>query len=179
MNRKPIIDETLVHGLVSTQFPQWKDLEIRAVTHSGWDNRTFHLGKQMLVRIPSAEEYALQVEKEQQWLPMLAPLLPLPIPIPLGLGEPTNDYPRKWSIYSWLPGETVTASSIDNLNDFSADLAQFLTALQHIDSTNGPPPGPHMLGPFLKTRAALFFNRHFHLIVIHGHERELGHYGKH
>lgn len=103
MNRKPIIDEMLVHGLVSTQFPQWKDLAIRSVTHSGWDNRTFHLGKRMLVRMPSAEEYTLQVEKEQQWLPKLAPLLPLPIPIPLGLGEPTNGYPWKWSIYSWLP----------------------------------------------------------------------------
>ena len=76
----PIIDETLVRDLVSTQFPQWKNLSIRPVAHSGWDNRTFHLGEQMLVRMPSAEDYALQVEKEQRWLPKLAPLLPLPSP---------------------------------------------------------------------------------------------------
>lgn len=145
MSKKPlpIIDISLVRDLISTQFPQWKDLAIRPVKQSGWDNRTFHLGEQMLVRMPSAKEYALQVEKEQQWLSKLAPFLPLSIPVPLGLGEPANGYPWNWSVYSWLPGETAAASNISNLSDFAVDLARFLTALQHIDSTNGPPPGPH------------------------------------
>jgi aminoglycoside phosphotransferase (APT) family kinase protein len=144
MNKNQItINETLVRHLVATQFPQWKDLSIRAVEQSGWDNRTFHLGEHMLVRMPSAEDYALQVEKEQQWLPKLAPLLPLPIPVPLGLGEPTNDYPWKWSIYAWLPGETATHSRITDLCGFAKNLAQFLIALQRIDSKNGPLPGPH------------------------------------
>ncbi len=143
MNKKTIINETLVQHLIAAQFPQWKDLPIRPVTHSGWDNRTFHLGERMLVRMPSAEDYALQVEKEQRWLPKLAPLLPLPVPVPLGLGEPASDYPWKWSIYSWLPGETASPSHITDLSNFATDLARFLIALQHIDSTNGPPPGPH------------------------------------
>jgi aminoglycoside phosphotransferase (APT) family kinase protein len=143
MNKQPMINETLVQHLISTQFPQWKDLPIRPVAHSGWDNRTFHLGEHMLVRMPSAEDYALQVEKEQRWLPKLAPLLPLPIPVPLGLGEPANGYPWKWSIYAWLPGETASPSRITDLSDFATDLAHFLIALQHIDSTNGPQPGPH------------------------------------
>src|SRR3990167_3535062 len=143
MNKQLIINETLVQRLMTVQFPQWKDLPIRSVAHSGWDNRTFHLGEHMLVRMPSAEDYALQVEKEQRWLPKLAPKLPLPIPVPLGLGEPANGYPWKWSIYAWLPGETATHSCITDLSDFATDLAHFLTALQHIDSTNGPSPGPH------------------------------------
>jgi aminoglycoside phosphotransferase (APT) family kinase protein len=91
MNKQPIINETLVQRLIAAQFPQWKDLSIRSVTPSGWDNRTFHLGEHMLVRMPSAEDYALQVEKEQRWLPKLAPKLPLPIPVPLGLGEPAKN----------------------------------------------------------------------------------------
>lgn len=143
MTEKIVITDALVHSLVNMQFPQWKDLPIRPVAHSGWDNRTFHLGQHMLVRMPSAREYALQVEKEQQWLPKLAPFLPLPIPMPLGLGEPANDYPWKWSVYSWIPGENASASNINNLEHFAADLAQFLIALQQIDSTNGPAPGPH------------------------------------
>ncbi|WP_367363654.1 hypothetical protein [Wolbachia endosymbiont (group B) of Scrobipalpa ocellatella] len=45
----------------------------------------------MLVRMPSAAKYAMQVEKEQKWLPRLAPLLPLSIPKPLAiLLLPTN-----------------------------------------------------------------------------------------
>ena len=38
------INDTLVHRLVAVQFPQWKNLSVRPVALSGWDNRTFHLG---------------------------------------------------------------------------------------------------------------------------------------
>lgn len=137
------IDETLVRRLVTTQFPQWKNLPVWPVALGGWDNKTFHLGEHRLVRMPSAADYALQVEKEQQWLPRLAPLLPLPIPEPLGLGEPSEGYPWKWSIYRYLPGEAAAKAPITNLNDFATSLAQFLVALQHIDTTDGPIPGAH------------------------------------
>jgi aminoglycoside phosphotransferase (APT) family kinase protein len=137
------IDEALVRRLVTVQFPQWKDLPVRPVALSGWDNRTFHLGEEMLVRMPSAADYALQVEKEQRWLPKLAPSLPVAIPIPLAIGEPTGDYPWKWSIYRWLEGETAAAATPADLAVFAADLAQFLTALQRIDTTDGPLPGLH------------------------------------
>jgi Predicted aminoglycoside phosphotransferase len=66
------ITETLVRSLVSQQFPQWQALPVRPVAVGGWDNRTFHLGEHMLVRLPSAQEYAANVIKEQTWLPRLA-----------------------------------------------------------------------------------------------------------
>ncbi len=69
------INVSLVARLVAAQFPQWADLPIRPVAFSGWDNRTFRLGEDMSVRLPSAERYILQVDKEQRWLPRLAPLL--------------------------------------------------------------------------------------------------------
>jgi aminoglycoside phosphotransferase (APT) family kinase protein len=143
IEKELIINETLVHRLVATQFPQWNNLPVRPVAVSGWDNRTFHLGEQMLVRLPSAAHYAAQVEKEQQWLPILAPLLPLPIPVPLAMGEPAEGYPWKWSIYRWLEGEAATSGNIADLSDFAVSLAQFLTALQRIDATGGPQSGPH------------------------------------
>ncbi len=141
--KQPVIDDTLVRRLVASQFPQWSDLPVWPVAASGWDNRTFHLGEHMIVRLPSAADYEMQVEKEQLWLPRLAPLPPLPIPAPLALGEPTEGYPWKWSIYRWLDGDTAVPERIANLRDFAASLAQFLIALQRIDPTGGPPPGPH------------------------------------
>jgi aminoglycoside phosphotransferase (APT) family kinase protein len=138
-----LINETLVRRLISSQFPDWKDLPIRPVTLSGWDNKTFHLGEDMLIRMPSAAEYASQVEKEHKWLPKLAPFLPLPIPVPLAIGKPADDYPWSWSIYRWLEGEIASSAPISNLCDFAKSLAQFLIALQRIDSTGGPLPGPH------------------------------------
>ena len=137
------IDVSLVSRLVATQFPQWAHLPIKPVEFGGWDNRTFHLGEQMTVRLPSAAAYALQVEKEQRWLPRLAPHLPLPIPVPLAMGQPAAGYPWHWSVYRWLDGEIATIERIADLPQFAIDLAQFLVALYRIDPTGGPPPGPH------------------------------------
>lgn len=138
-----MIDEILVHHLVATQFPQWKNIPVWPLTAGGWDNRTFHLGEHMLVRMPSAAEYALQVEKEQRWLPKLAPLLPLPIPVPLAIGEPMEEYPWRWSIYRWLPGDAAANTPITDMENFASSLAEFLIALQRIDATDGPMPGLH------------------------------------
>ena len=49
------IDATLVARLVASQFQQWADLPIVAAEPNGWDNRTFRLGPDLLVRPPSAE----------------------------------------------------------------------------------------------------------------------------
>jgi aminoglycoside phosphotransferase (APT) family kinase protein len=144
-NKELMINDTLVRRLIASQFPQWKDLLVQPVAHQGWDNRTFHLGSHMLVRLPSAVHYAAQVEKEQLWLPKLAPALPLPIPAPIAIGMPTEDYPWKWSINAFLPGDSVSISTtpITDLGAFATSLAQFLVALQRIDSTGGPMAGPH------------------------------------
>lgn len=90
---KASIDVSLVQRLISAQFPVWAHLQVKPVAFSGWDNRTFHLGEYMTVRLPSNEDYSLQVEKEQFWLPKLAPQLPLPIPTPLAMGKPGEGYP--------------------------------------------------------------------------------------
>ncbi|GKU78928.1 phosphotransferase [Paenibacillus sp. L3-i20] len=74
------INAALVRRLIKDQFPAWGHLPINSVEISGWDNRTFHLGHDMSVRLPSAEGYAAQVEKEQHWLPRLANHLPTSIP---------------------------------------------------------------------------------------------------
>jgi aminoglycoside phosphotransferase (APT) family kinase protein len=136
------VDAEQVHRLVLDQFPQWADLPIRPVANGGWDNRTFHLGDTMLARLPSAAEYALAVAKEQRWLPVLAPRLPLPIPVPLAEGKPGAGFPFPWSIYQWLDGEPASMDRVDSIR-FAVDLAGFLAALQGIDTTDGPRPGKH------------------------------------
>ncbi len=137
------ITASLVSRLVAAQLPQWADLPVRPVDSSGWDNRTFHLGDEMSVRLPSAEGYAAQVAKEHRWLPRLGPHLPLQIPVPLAMGVPVNEFPWPWSVYQWLDGDTAAIERIDDLQEFAVDLAQFLVALQQVDPTGGPPPGPH------------------------------------
>jgi aminoglycoside phosphotransferase (APT) family kinase protein len=137
------INENLVSQLVASQFSKWANLPIKPVEVSGWDNRTFRLGNDMSVRLPSEAWYVAQVEKEQYWLPKLAPFLPIQIPIPLALGYPDKNYPWHWSIYQWLEGKNASIENISNLHEFAISLAQFLVALYQIDSSGGPPPGEH------------------------------------
>jgi aminoglycoside phosphotransferase (APT) family kinase protein len=135
------IDAHLVQQLIAGQFPQWTHLPVRPVAFGGWDNRTFHLGDEMAVRLPSAEGYAAQVAKEQRWLPWLAPQLPLLIPAPLAMGVPSEVYPWHWSVYQWIEGEHATHDRIADLTEFAAALGQFLHALQQVDAAGGPPAG--------------------------------------
>jgi aminoglycoside phosphotransferase (APT) family kinase protein len=138
-----IIDVALVEKLVAEQFPQWAHLPVRPVAVGGNDNRTFHLGDAMTARLPSAEGYVASVEKEQRWLPVLAPHLPVPIPTPLGHGRPGAGYPWPWSVNRWLDGATATHDRITDLTAFAVDLAGFLRALQGVDTGGEPAAGRH------------------------------------
>jgi Predicted aminoglycoside phosphotransferase len=138
-----VIDALLVCRLVREQFPQWGHLPVRPVEFDGVDNCTFHLGDDMTVRLPSSEGYRLQVDKEQRWLPVLAPHLPLPIPVPLARGIPGEGYPFSWSVCRWLDGENASVERIDDLSEFATTLADFLNTLRDVDPTDGPMPGRH------------------------------------
>lgn len=137
------IDAALVRSLVADQFPQWTTLPVTPVEPGGWDHRTFRLGENMLVRLPSAPGYVPQVAKEQTWLPRLASRLPLPIPEVLGAGRPTKRYPAPWSIYDWKPGEPAATAWIDDRVSFARDLGTFLAALRGGDASDGPLAGAH------------------------------------
>jgi aminoglycoside phosphotransferase (APT) family kinase protein len=137
------VDAALATRLVARQFPQWADLPVAPVSLSGWDNRSFRLGDDLLVRLPSHEAYAAAVEKEQRWLPRLAPQLPLPVPRPVGLGRPDDEYPWPWSVYAWIDGEPAATAPPTDLDSFAVDLARFLVALRGADAEDGPAAGPH------------------------------------
>src|SRR5437016_5346567 len=122
-------DSGLVRRLIASQFPHWADLPIERLKSSGTDNALYRLGDDMLVRLPRIYWAVGQVEKEQLWLPRLAPHLSLVIPVPLALGMPGEGYPWHWSIYEWLKGENPVAGSLENPSQFAVDLAQFVGAL--------------------------------------------------
>jgi aminoglycoside phosphotransferase (APT) family kinase protein len=137
------IDADLARRLVDSQLPQFSHLPIEPVEHDGWDNRTFRLGPELTVRLPSGPWYAQQVAKEQRWLPLLAPRLPLPIPTPVAVGEPAGEYPYPWSVYRWLDGDLASKAPVADKTAFATTLAEFLTALAGAPAAGGPGPGEH------------------------------------
>jgi aminoglycoside phosphotransferase (APT) family kinase protein len=140
---KAEITPALVSTLLAAQFPRWAHLPVTPVDLDGWDNTTFRLGDELSVRLPSADGYVPQVEKEHRWLPVLAPQLPRAIPQPVAKGTPGPDFPRPWSVYRWLPGEVATDDRVDDLAAFARDLADFLASLYAVDPAGGPAAGEH------------------------------------
>jgi aminoglycoside phosphotransferase (APT) family kinase protein len=136
-------DVPVVGRLLAAQFPQWAGLPIDPVSVRGTDNTLYRLGDDKVVRLPRTERTGVALEKERLWLPRLAPFLPLAVPIPLAEGAPDAGYPFEWSVYRWLKGENATTERVADLRQLATDLAQFITALQRIDPTDGPSPGEH------------------------------------
>jgi aminoglycoside phosphotransferase (APT) family kinase protein len=129
--------------LISDQFPELSGLSVESVTRQGWDNRTFRLGDQLVVRLPSAEGYVAGIEKEDRCLPFLAEHLPLPVPAPIATGRPAAGYPFPWSVRRWLPGETVEDATDVDRTALACDLGGFLKALRAAPPQQGPAGGRH------------------------------------
>lgn len=140
-----LISLDLVKKLIVQQFPEWAYLSIKPVELSGHDNRTFRLGSDMLIRLPSAQRYAAKVAIEQKWLPILAPHISFAIPKPLAMGQPCKDYPFNWSVYQWIEGESANSLIIDDvyLPGIALGFCQFLKELHKIDIAGGPESGQH------------------------------------
>jgi len=136
-------DAELVRRLLASQFPELAGLPIERVESAGTDNAIYRLGEELAVRLPRIQWAAEQPEKEQAWLPRLAPLLPLRVPVPLALGEPGEGYPWSWTVVPWLPGESATPERLADPRRAATALGEFVAALHRIDATGGPPPGTH------------------------------------
>ena len=108
-------------------------------------NRTYRIGEDMLIRMPTAESYALKVPKEQELLPKLDKHLSIAIPTPIKMGWPSADYPYPFSIYKWLEGRSANHVQLDDrlLEGIALQLATFLKELHSISDVNGPGPGQH------------------------------------
>jgi aminoglycoside phosphotransferase (APT) family kinase protein len=136
-------DIALVSQLLAAQFPQWAELPIKPVPSAGTDNALYRLGDEMVVRLPRIPAATAQVHKEQRWLPVLAPHLPLSIPVPLAMGKPSEGYPWHWSVYQWIKGQNATAKPLADQYKAAEDLARFIKVLRGIDPEDGPYPGAH------------------------------------
>ena len=131
-------DATLVRRLLAAQFPQWAGLPIEPVPSSGTVNALYRLGDGLVVRLPRAEWCAGGIAKDSEWLPRLAPLVPVEIPEQLATGRPDEGYPWAWGIYTWLEGEHPSTDSGD-ATALAADLVELVEALRRIDLPGGRP----------------------------------------
>jgi aminoglycoside phosphotransferase (APT) family kinase protein len=130
----------LVRSLLAEQFPEWGGLPLRRIEPSGTVNAIFRLGDELSVRLPRRDGPTEPGSAELDWLPMLAPHLPVEVPVPVAQGRPGVGYPWFWEIHTWVEGETVPVEEIDAIQA-ARDLAGLVRALQEVEPGDGPPPG--------------------------------------
>jgi aminoglycoside phosphotransferase (APT) family kinase protein len=104
----------------------------------GTVNEIFRLGDELSVRLPRLNGPTEPGSKELEWLPQLAPLLPVEVPVPAAQGRPGAGYPWFWEMHRWVEGETVPVEQIDAIQA-ARDLAALIRALQGIDPAGAPP----------------------------------------
>jgi aminoglycoside phosphotransferase (APT) family kinase protein len=132
------IGEGLVRRLVAEQFPEWAGMPLRRIEPSGTVNAIFRLGDGLSVRLPRRQGPTEPGSSELEWLPRLAPQLPVEVPMPVAQGRPGDGYPWFWEVHTWVEGETTPVGTIDAIQA-ARDLADLVRALQKIDPTGGPP----------------------------------------
>jgi aminoglycoside phosphotransferase (APT) family kinase protein len=140
---RPQIDGALVRRLVDTQFPQWAGLPLKLLNPAGSDHVIYRLGEELSVRLPRHAGAIGQARKEFEWLPRLAPHLPLAVPVPVGVGDPDFGYPWPWAVSRWLDGEVATVEALAGSSTAAVELAQFLAALQQFAPEDIPAENSH------------------------------------
>jgi len=140
------LDDGAVAQRVAKRFPHWSGLTVTRVASAGTDNALFRLGDNLVVRMPRREKCGAQIIKDAQFLPRLAPHLPLAIPKPLAQAEPCADCPWPWAVYAWLPGEMARADTLGDPIAAADALAAFICALRAIEATGAPSPSVENFG---------------------------------
>ncbi len=128
------VDEGLVRRLLAAQMPDWAGLPLTPVAEQGTDHALFRLGTGLVVRMPVIGWADGQAALEAEWLPRLAPHLPLEVSVPQALGDPGLGYPFRWSVHPWLTGDRLDPASVVAV-ELARDLAGFVRALRSCDTT--------------------------------------------
>ncbi|WP_375432247.1 aminoglycoside phosphotransferase family protein [uncultured Friedmanniella sp.] len=130
------IDASLIAALLQDQFPALTG-EVRIVA-SGWDNVIARVGRDLCVRMPRRALSAPLVQHEADWMPGLAPLLPVDVSTPVAIGEPGLGYPWTWLVCPWFDGRPLTEVAVDDRIQVAKQLGAFVSALHRPAPEDAP-----------------------------------------
>jgi aminoglycoside phosphotransferase (APT) family kinase protein len=137
------IDGSMVQKLIAEQFPNLSHLPVSPIKKQGHDNRTFRLGDELSVRLPSQPSYADAVQKEATVLAALDGQLSVDVPKVYALGEPSNEYPLPWSIRRWLTGTTLEDTQILDRRSLARTVGALLVELRSLPADINLSAGKH------------------------------------
>jgi aminoglycoside phosphotransferase (APT) family kinase protein len=131
------VSAAVVRALLRDQQPDLADRPLVRVAN-GWDNATFRLGDDLVVRMPRRDEAVPLILHEQRYLPGIAIRSPVPVPVPVYAGRPTPDFPWPWSVVRWVPGVPAVDAGPADRAPAADGVAAFLTALHVLADAEVP-----------------------------------------
>lgn len=129
------IDPADVQLAVRSRFPALRGARVRRVRSGGTVVALFRVGD-LVARFPlsaSAEDgRRVQLVAEQAHARTVAAHVSVAVPEPVAVCEPIDGYRGWWSVWTWLPGETVQPDRVADLDGFARDLAVLVQEMHGI-----------------------------------------------
>jgi aminoglycoside phosphotransferase (APT) family kinase protein len=124
------VSPELARDLIETQFPAFAPARLELLG-AGWDNTAFRVNDDHVFRFPRRQLAVDLLARENRFLPVLAPRLPLAVPVPTFVGRPDQRFPWPFAGYRLLPGRTACVAALDDGQRLRAaePIARFLAAL--------------------------------------------------
>ena len=134
------VDEALARTLVDRFGFAGRPLRLLA---RGWDRTAWLVDERWVFGFPRRAVVIPGLERELDWLPQLAPQLPVAIPVPEFVGRPSGDFPWPFFGSAFIPGEEAMTAELDDARRtaIGAELASFLRTLHALDAGSLPPDG--------------------------------------
>jgi aminoglycoside phosphotransferase (APT) family kinase protein len=132
------IDDELVRRLLDAQMPDLASRSLAIVEPWGTDNAVWRLGDDLVVRLPRIVGAQGQVDKEDRWLPVIAPHLSATVPEPVAIGEPGFGYPYRWAVHRWIGGEPASIQAMEDPVEFALDVANVVRELRTVPTVGAP-----------------------------------------
>ena len=131
------VDVEIVVRLIKDQFPQWADLDVRAVSTAATVNAIFRVGDSLAARFPlrTADPASVRelLKREAVASAEFAAASPVPSPQPVAIGDPGHGYPLPWCVQTWVPGRDAIAEDPSASPEFAEQLAELIVGLRAVD----------------------------------------------
>ena len=125
-------------ALIGARFPRLRGAPVEELA-TGWDNTVFLLGGEWVFRFPRRSIALPGIWREIEFLPRLAPRLPLPVPVPELVGGPSPEFPWPFWGARHIPGRELAESGRldEDRVAAAADVGAFLRVLHEPGPVDG------------------------------------------
>lgn len=117
---------------IEDQVPELAGLRIERVPSAGTEVAPFRVGEAFVARVPlvprADADARVRLRAAAEHALFLTRRIPVEVPRPIAVGEPWDDYPGLWSLWTWVDGDSLDAAPRLDQQSLAGDLAALANA---------------------------------------------------